>query len=618
MDKKVNIPPREAVKNYWKVIDAWAKLYYPKDRGSQYAFDVVYSDKYLSCKAMINTCKRHILYMYKYYNEADFEYEYSTERVNFIFEWWEEHLKLTEGRFAGRKFKLEPNQAFKLSEIFGWTYKKEENGFLKFMVDKVYDSETRKNGKSQFMAGLSLFISLNPFMRDAQPEIYFSGPDESASKLIYTKSQQMALKDDRLQSEFKKINTRNFRTNGNGVIQALPFKVEKIEGRNPSFGVLTEYHLHQTDLMINSFESAKNDTRQSLIIFDTTKGIGINGPAHIRENQYKELIDHQVNKNPFETSAENILALVFEVDEWDDYDDIMNPWETNPLRKSTPMLGVTVKLKDLQNQWIEARNNPGQRIEFLIKKFGRWMGSLQGLVSISDIKQSNERNKDLFPNGIEDLKGSPAIIGIDLAQTGDTNSIQIIFKKKHEGREILCSYNKVFIPNNKLIEREEKEKLPYRKWIEQDFVRSSGVKTVDYKAIADYIIWATDFFEIKEILYDPYQSAVVEYHLINIGKIPKYKVVEVPQGPKDLSAPMDIVTKKILDGDYYDFNNPIQATQILNVRPIITSSGGSYFIKNKNFGRIDSFAALVTGVTKFNELNAIDSQSSYKFETWTF
>lgn len=605
---------KAATENYWKVVNAWAKTYEPKDKGSQYAFDVVYSKKYLSCKAMINTCKRHVLYMYKYYHENDFKFEYNSARVNYLHEWWETNLFLTEGRFKGQPFRLADNQAFKIAELYGWNFKGKNNIF---MTSKMYDVETRKNGKSQFFAGLSDLVVLNPFGNDAQPEVYFSGPKQDSSNTLYTKAQQMAKSNENLSSEFDKINTRNFVTYADGKIKALPYSVDALEGKNPSLVIGTEYHLHPNDEMINSAESASNDSRpNSLVIFDTTKGYGINGVAYVRELSYKDLINHQVNIDPFNTTSYNIFAFIAEVDKEDSPNDIMNPWETNPLRKSTPMLGVTLQLESLQNEWREARNNPTKRREFLIKKFGMWVGNLQGLVTIDDIQGSNTKQK--LNLKIEDLEKQPCVIGVDLAMAHDTNAVSIIFKNQVDMRDVLVVIPKVFVPRDTVLERIEKEQLPYQQWIQDGHVIRSGDKTVDYKDIAEYIANACLKYDVKAICFDPYQSMTVKYHLTEARNIPTSLLKDVPQSAKELSAPMSLITQKILDKEYLDFDNPIQLSQILNVKPIITSSGGLYFKKDKSTGRIDLFAAMTTAVSEFAELPAINSKDVPMVTSWNF
>lgn len=614
-----NIPKelrQEAANNYWKVINNWAlNDYKPKDRGSQYAWDTLYTDKYLQCKAMINACKRHILYMYKSVHEEDFKFEYSSDAVNGIVEWFATHLSLTEGIFEGKPFLLEDNQVFQIAEMFGWSKKGQDSYIL--MTDRAYNCQVRKQGKSQLLSGIADLIALNPFGNDSRPQIFFSGPIKDVSDILREKAMNMASASPTLRIEFDKMNTRNFTTYGGASIEALPFEKNAIEGRNPSFSVATEYHLHPDDKVVESIESAKNKSRpNSLLCFDTTKGTGIGGVAYKREAEYKKFIYEQVHVNPFETINANIFTFITEFDDEDSYEDIMLPWEKNPLRKSNPMLGITIDLEDLQNEWLQVRHSPDKRKEFIIKKVGRWIGNLQGLFSIDDLINSNNKWKDTWKT-IDDLRGEKAAVSIDLSSTTDTNAIELNFKAKKDFRDVRITHLHTFISRDTMEERMGKEKLPYDEWIKKGWVTATVGKTVDYKEVANYIIELAKNFKIEKILYDPFQMATVKYHLMHIGKIDESLFQEVPQNAKTISAPLENLVKDILDERFYFFGNEVLLTQFLNVVPI-AGPNGTYFRKTNNSGRIDAFAAAVTGATYFTDMKEVGTKEGEIFRTWEF
>ena len=340
---------------YWIKVMDWFEKYKCKDGGMQFIWDSIFTDKYLQSTHMMNGMLKHVLYLYRSIKEPKkFPYTYSSDRVNLITNFFKDNYKLTEGTFNGKPFILEPNQMYKLSLIWGFNKKesfktKEEKGKgLIFVVKKFYDTETRKNGKSMFFAGVADFLVHNPFENDFKPEIYATGPLKDASRIIFDKAQDIARANPKLYNLFKRLNLRAFQTHSGGIIAPLAFEKASLEGRNPSLAIATEYHMHKHDTMIDSVESASNLSRiNSLLVFDTTKGEGIYGVAYVREHDYKKLVVAQLEE-PQEIIAPEIATFMAEVDYDDNPDDIDNPWETNPLRKSTPMIGVTVSLDSLQ------------------------------------------------------------------------------------------------------------------------------------------------------------------------------------------------------------------------------------------------------------------------------
>src|SRR5574343_56895 len=84
-------------------------------------------------------------------HDDNFEYYFDEETalkyIRFI-----ERLSLTEGKWAGQPFTLQPWQAFIITNIFGWKHK--ETGLRRY--DEVTIHVPKKNGKTAMVAALTL------------------------------------------------------------------------------------------------------------------------------------------------------------------------------------------------------------------------------------------------------------------------------------------------------------------------------------------------------------------------------------------------------------------------------------------------------------------------------
>lgn len=606
---------------YWGKVISWFAKYEPEDDGVRFIWDSIFTDRYIQSIYMYKGMLKFVLYLYKWKHEPNFKYEYNPDRINFISNFWVNNFILSEGAFQ-KKFKMEANQIYKICRLYGFSMKENKKANIwkdkgiKFMVNKFYDVETRKNGKSEFFAALGVFVQLNPFGNDARPQIYISGPVKDQSAILWNKAKNFVKVNPVLSNIYEANNTRRLITYAGGNFTALAFTTEGSDGFNPSLTVNTEYHQVPNDLMVNSQESAQNASRpNALIIYDTTKGLGINGVAYNREYRYKDNVDAQL-ENPKETKFENIATFMAELDPPDEYSDFDSPWETNIFRKSTPMVGVIIALEAIQKEWNEAKNEPSARREFLIKKGGRWIGAKSSMFEHHDLIESNNKWKDTWSP--DDLKNQECFISIDLANTTDTNAITTVFKGvTNNGQDIFLSKSHIFVPRDTLEMRKDKERKPYDAWIEQGHVSLAGDRSIDYSKIADYINNLMGMYKVKKILYDKAFFHHVKTYLVDKHKVSESMFEDVPQNAVNLSAPMEDLIKKIVDHQFYFFENPVTIDHFINMSPSHTSAGLLYFQKTKQEQRIDIFATNVIAMKRYNELSPIGKAREVDIETWT-
>ncbi|WP_245500426.1 terminase large subunit domain-containing protein [Rhizobium leguminosarum] len=118
------------------------------DRVSAYARSVL-DGKTVAGPHVRNACRRHLADLTNGHERGLYWDESAATRV---FRFFEERLRLSDGQFDGKPFKLHPSQAFKLGSIFGW---KRTDGSRRFRT--VYIEEGKGNGKSPFAGGIGLY-----------------------------------------------------------------------------------------------------------------------------------------------------------------------------------------------------------------------------------------------------------------------------------------------------------------------------------------------------------------------------------------------------------------------------------------------------------------------------
>ena len=112
--------------------------------------------------------------------------------------------------------------------------------------------------------------------------------------------------------------------------------------------------------------------------------------------------------------------VVQEADQWDD--------ETKWI-KACPNLGITVKLEDMRQECLEAKNSALAKHDFLRYSLNIRTGSLNKAIRPEDWKACARPGDpvELRAEAMKRLKGRICLAALDLASTDDTNSLSLIF-----------------------------------------------------------------------------------------------------------------------------------------------------------------------------------------------
>lgn len=588
------------------------------DKGILYAYDVVYSDKYVTCEALKNSCMKTLLYLYRSEIDVNFPYFYDKDIMGFYTDNWQHMFTLTTGSFAGEPFILYDNQAYQMIGFFGFKYR---NQPTKGMINRIYNVQARKQGKSELFSGFGALITADLTEEDANAEVYISGPGEDSSRILFDKAKLLIENSEMLKSEFKEedILKSEIKSKRGGILKALPFNPKSLEGHNPSLIIFGEFHMHPTKDMLNSAISSKNKTRPNQkICFDTTKGYNIGGVAYETEMEYKQFTIDQLN-NPTELISPNIFTFICESDLWDDE---IKDFETM-LRKANPMLGITIDIDDLYQEWEESRYDPIKANEFRVKRLGVWVGDSNAGVTLSDLTKTNEKWKSRYGNSLEKFQDRPAIISVDLAVSSDLNVVSLLFKDKVEEldqngkeKEIAVFYSKMFVPRELLHSKNKTEGVNYAKWHNDGHVILSGEKTVNYADIAAYIVNLLNTYQVEKIRVDPYHVPTLLSILTDTYKVEESRFEKVPQRPQILSGPMNMGLKKISDQEFYCFGHEHTYLHFTNM---VASRYQNYlyFAKSKQVRKIDIFATYIIAMSGWTDLRC-ESLLKQGVEVWKF
>ena len=538
----------------------------------QYAQQVI-SGEIVTSKWVRLACLRH----YQDMEEADekglyFDSEGGERAINFIHQF----CKHSEGQWSGQPFILEPWQQFYVWQLFGW---KKENGYRRFTYSFL--EVARKNGKTALMAACALVF----FIVDQEPaaQNYFGATTASQAGIAFRAFKQMIKKSPEL-NKYCKVLTRNVSIEDTeSFTRPIHSKSETQDGFNPHFCGIDEYHAHKTDALYNVLDSAIGARTQPHIMTITTAGFNTGGPCHIMERNCKEILEGKFQD-------ESTFAMIFQMDDEDDWTD-----ESNWI-KANPNLSVTVPIERLRIWLTQAQNQGGTKeVNFKTKHLNMWVSS-----AVTWVPDDVWMSCDL---GLE-LETIECHGGLDLASVRDFTALALNFEQP-DGRVILKMF--FWVPEEMIDERADQYNDDrYRRWIEEGYIKVTPGNATDYdqirKDITGYHVkggkveYSDDClakkYNIQSIAYDRFNSSQLVINLMADG----LRCNGFGQGFVSMNTPIQEFERLIYEGDLDHGGNPVLRWMAGNIVTRVDPAGNVKFDKGKSFDKIDGMVAAAMSI----------------------
>lgn len=472
--------------------------------GNKYARDVV-AGKVLACKWVRLACQRHLDDLAKQ-KDRGFAYRFDAK----LAEKWCRFIELLphiKGEWArkGESLKLEPWQCFKTICLFGWLRK--DDGLRRFR--KALILEPRKNAKSTWAAAVGL--GMLTIDNEHGAEVYSGATTEKQSWEVFKPARLMALKRPAMQSHFGvTVNASNIHILADGS-KFEPMIGTPGDGASPSCAIIDEYHEHDTDHMVDTMETGMGAREQPLLLIITTAGDNLAGPCYAAVQEAQRVLEG-IWPN------DELFALMYGIDgpvgkpgdvDYQPGDD----WTADStLRKANPNYDVSVKGEFLRARQRDAIQNARKVGVFKTKHLNLWVQARDAYFNIQRWQESADPSLKL-----EDFKGQPCRIGVDLASTVDVAAVELTFQHGNG----FARFGRYYLPEA-TIEMGENEH--YRGWERDKWITQTDGDMIDYVTIRDDLLQLReDGHQILEIAFDPHQAHMMMSELREEG-IPTIEV----------------------------------------------------------------------------------------------
>jgi phage terminase large subunit-like protein len=487
-------------------------------------------------------------------------FNWSPSRANLHCEFIEE-LHHVEGTWSSPTLRLLPFQCFFVCQLFGF---RNHLGGRRFSTALLLIA--RKNAKSTLAAAILLScLCLEP---EQGPQVISAATTGQQAKAVFNAAKRMVERNQELREVYalEPFSKSIARYENGGSFAPINAKASTQDGLNPSHTVMDEVHAHKTADLLNVLTSAAGGRDNPLWLYTTTEGYETPGP-------WPELRGFAQNILKGVIVADHFLAVLFTLDENDDDYDESRWIKANPLMETSRTLLLKVR-----EAAIEAKQMASKAAEFRIKRCNRRSATATGWVSL------NHWRKCKGPIDVDSLIGYTCYGAIDLASTGDMNSLVWLFEL---GDDRYASIARYWVPADAVDSRTERKSVNYAGWVESGLIKQTTGNVADYAVIFNDLMEDYQRFNPRMIAYDPYNASTLVNQLTEQG-VPMQMFI---QGAKSYHPAMQAFERAYKSGKLVHDGNAVLTWNMANLVPRYDANMNTAPDKRRSADKIDGACA---------------------------
>ncbi len=512
--------------------------------------------------------------------DGRYPWAFDIEKAYRPIDFTEKFLVPTKGNYD--KMKLLPWQHFVEGNLYGWVSR--QTGYRRFREGLIFVGSG--NGKSTMIGGIVPFALAKDGERGAEAYCLANSRDQANIILGSCKGQ----------IESSPLLNKHFRTTTKGIYfdptksccEVRSSESKTLDGLNVHLGIFDEVQDYEDYKLINRIKKKGKKRRQPLFLFTSTLGTVIDGPLmdyYILGGQVLDFYSTGGNAQDSAApiarrAADRMFVYIAEIDEGDD------PNDTECWIKANPSLGGLLLLDDLIDEWERCKVIPQERSDFINKQLNVFtqVDELSFLDAPTILKNNRSR-------AIETLKGISCYGGFDLAESEDFTSACLEFPLSEN---YFFVHEHSWVPLKKV--KADHEKLDWKRLENAGVLTIVDTDYVEYELVLKWFLQQREVFSIDSIGFDPAKA----FMLVNAMREKGFVLNDVRQGELTLTAPMDHLKERFIDGKIIHNNNPMLYWYLGNVKLTKRGANATYMpTKQHKFRKIDGFMALLDAHTEW-------------------
>lgn len=470
------------------------------------------------------------------------KYHFDAERAREPIEFIETFCRVPSGRL-GQPLRLELFQKARYEAVFGFV-----DGDGKRKYNEVLIVEGRKNGKTTELAALEPYMLLAD--GEGAPQIYNLATAAEQAGLGFAACQRMIAQSPALSKRIRKRKSDLYYDRNFGFIKILSSETKHLDGLDVHCAVIDELAAIRNRDIYDLAVQGTTARDQPLVLTISTNGF-------VREGIFDAQYEYSARWLDGKVENEHFLPFIYELDdpekEWTDE----KAWI-----KANPGLGPIKKIEKLRQFVQKAMDDASFKPTVMVKDFNVPQTAVTSWLSWEAIVNHEKWKTDGFDY---------CVGGFDAADCVDLNSAKALCMRPGDDKIYIKSM--YWIPQS-VIEREqrkgnrqERDKVPYEKWIAQGLMRTVPGNRVDKRVFLEWFLELRDEEDLYTLFigYDPWHidDSLLRDFKANFGE---RSMIPVRQGAYTMSNPM-----KNLKADFeahrvvYD-DNPIDRWCLYNTQ----------------------------------------------------
>ncbi|HEB80153.1 MAG TPA: hypothetical protein ENI79_06750, partial [Rhodospirillales bacterium] len=320
---------------------------------------------------------------------------------------------------------------------------------------------------------------------EAGAEVYCVANDRSQTKRVFEPALAMATKSAALAKRIKAVPSRYRlvkRDDMMSYVQALSCELRIAEGVNAHAVFVDELHSFDERGRKRFYELRFADCARAEPLFVVISTAGDN-ELGIGYEQY------EFSKSVLAGTREDITHFVYIAEPKEGE----KPGSVEAIASANPLLNVTVQLDEIQDKFKKSDGRPGERNQYLRYRENRW------------IKQSADpwlrlKDWDACDGEFEPSPGDTCFGGLDLAAKYDLSAWSMCFPLGDDEYAFTAHF---WLPEEHIQEREQNDRLPYRKWVDDGWMTLTPGPTTDYEFIEQRIADDAALYDLIDFGFDP-------------------------------------------------------------------------------------------------------------------
>lgn len=442
----------------------------------------------------------------------------------------------------------------------------------------------RKNGKTFLVAVIFILLL---FLEPQFSKFYSVAPDGSLSREVQTAIREIIACSPALADKFKLRRDDIFCKLTESQYFPLNYSNSRLDGKLPNAFLADEVGALPNNYAVEAMRSGQLTILNKLGCVISTKYPKIDNPFEDEVDMAKRALDG--------TGDESIFALLYEPDDkkhWMTNDAILE--QGNPLALEIPEI-----MEDLKKKRAAAIAQPKKRENFVTKHCNIIYSGIgtETYVPVDAVQKCRVEHIE--------WTGRSVWLGVDLSITTDNCSVAMAA----EDNGVLLAQVMPFIPEGRIEEKTQEEKLDYRAFVEALKCIACGDQIIDYAVIEDYVNGLEEQYgvEIVGIAYDRANAMSSAQKWERAG----YDTVVVRQHSDTLHPATKLLKELILDGRFQYEENQLLEVNFQNARCTEDTNRNMYVNKKKSRGKVDMVVSLINAVFLLQQNTMFDEEMDW-------